>query len=342
MAQAAPPPRRGVTKNLLVVALCLLVGGAVASVLREPSVPRTLPREAVDAGVLTGGPAVPTQGPKVPKEEPKVPIREVRTARLDGPFVDPRVPRRMPPGRTARPKNAAVWCEGLSVERCGSHREDCEVGAYCDGVRFCRSRPEFPSAEACAAEGILGANVACCSGLVARCGVPAGGRGACNPQKGDESEPVCIRCGDGVCGPFEQACNCPEDCATSEARPKLRFQGPWPQGVAPDGAAPEGTTAPGQCLDTQASPEGVLRCLESWSEGLFGLRRSAELQRVEDLESFTPFDLDLMRCLERGSSYAARRSETSREGCLEALYQRTQDSRLDKLRWFSSSYGRSR
>ncbi|WP_342377256.1 hypothetical protein NVS55_38250 [Myxococcus stipitatus] len=342
MAQAAPSPHRRVTKNLLVVVLCLLVGGAAAFALREPSAPEPPPMEPVDAGVPTGGPAVPTQAPKVPKEGPKVPIREVRTARLDGAFVDPRMPRRMPPGPTFRPKNPAVWCEGLSVERCGSHREDCEVGVYCDGVRFCRSRPEFPSEESCAAEGILGANVACCSGLVARCGVPTRGHEACDPQKGDASEPVCLRCGDGVCGPFEQACNCPEDCATSEARPKRRFQGPWPRDVPPEDVAPKGTTTPGQCLDTQASPEGIQRCLESWSEGLFGLRDSEALQHVEDLKPFTPFDVDLLRCLERGSSYAARRSEISREGCIEALYLRTRDSRLDKLRWFSSSYGRSR
>ncbi|QSQ12286.1 hypothetical protein [Myxococcus landrumensis] len=342
MAQAAPPPHRSVTKNLLVVALCLLVGGAAAFALRAPSAPEAPPMEPVDAGVPTGGPGVPTKEPGVPKKGPVVPTRNVKMARLDGAFVDPRIPRRMPPGPKSRQKNAAVWCEGLSVERCGGYRKDCEVGVYCDGVRFCRSRAEFPTEETCAGEGILGASVACCLGLVSRCGVPSGGREACDPQKGDESEPVCIRCGDGVCGPFEQSCNCPEDCATSEARPKLRFQGPWPKGASPDDVAPEGTTAPGQCLDTQASPEDVHRCLESWSEGLFGLRHSAELQRVEDLKPFTPFDLDVMSCLERWSSYAARRSETSREGCIEALYQRTRDSRLDKLRWFSSSYGGSR
>ncbi|QSQ12284.1 hypothetical protein [Myxococcus landrumensis] len=330
MAQAAPPPHRSVTKNLWVVALCLLVGGAAAFALREPSAPGAPPMDTGDAGVPTKEPAVPTKGPGVP-------TRDAKTARLDGPRHNPRIPRRMPEGPEFRQKTADVWCEGLSAERCGSYPRDCEVATYCDGVRFCRSQADFPSQETCAAEGILGANVACCPGLVPRCGVPSGARGACNAQQEEAAEPVCIRCGDGVCGVFEQACNCPEDCATSEARPKVRYQGLRPEGPpAQDAFVPEGAATPGQCLDILASPEAIHACLESWSDSLFGLRRVDDLQRVENLKPFTPFDLDLMRCLERSSSYSARRSDTSREGCIEALSQRTRDSRLDKLRWFST------
>ncbi|WP_338873226.1 hypothetical protein [Myxococcus stipitatus] len=333
----ATPWSQGVPKNLVIVALCLLVGGAAAFALREPRAPGALPVAPV---VSDGGTGVPTGGPEVPTGGPEVPIRDGKKARLTGAYVDPRRPRRMPPGPEMRHGTADVWCEGLSLERCGKYPQDCEVGVYCDGVRFCRSQPRFPSPETCAGEGILGANVACCSGLVARCGIPEGGRGTCNPQQGDESEPVCIRCGDGMCGPFEQACNCPEDCAPSEARPKLRYRGLRPEG--PEDFALDASAAPAQCLDTQPSPGAVHNCLVAWSESLFGLRTVAELERAEDLKPFTPFDLDLMRCLERSSSYAYRRSETSREGCIEALYRRTRDSRLDKLRWFSTLSGGAR
>ncbi|WP_338873231.1 hypothetical protein [Myxococcus stipitatus] len=347
---ASPSRSPGIAKNVLTVALFLLVGGAVAFALwaPSPSAPGAPPMEPVafepvafDAGatVATGAPVVPEGGPVMSAEGvPVVPPGDEELDRLSSARrVEPRRPERIGWGPALR-----VWCEGLPVEHCGKYPKDCEVGVYCDGERFCR-RKELPSGqETCAGEGIQGAVVACCPGLVARCGAPSGGE-TCDPQKGDESEPVCIRCGDGVCGPLEQPCNCPEDCAPSEARPKLRYQGLWPEGLASkDAHAPVGTTTPGQCLDARRSPESIHRCLVSWGEGLFGLSRAAELRRVDVLVAFTPFDVDLMGCLELASSYSRRRSESSREGCLEALYQRTQDPRLDKLRWFSSKYGGGR
>ncbi|WP_338873222.1 hypothetical protein [Myxococcus stipitatus] len=331
MAHAAPPspsaPRsRGVPKNLLIVALCLLVGGAAAFALREPGASEALP---VESGVSDGGTGVPTGGSVVPMGGPEVPTRDAKRAE-----VDPRSPQRLPPGPDKRQAPADVWCEGLSVERCGAYPQDCEVGVYCDGVRFCRARAEFPSQETCAGEGILGASVACCPGLVPRCGEPRGEGGTCDSQKGEVSEPVCVRCGDGVCGPFEQACNCPEDCAPSEARPKVRYRGPRPEG--PEDFALDASSTPGQCLDIGATQEDIRGCLRAWRESLFGPRTAAELQQAEDFKPFTPSDLDLMGCLELPSSYTDRRSETSQEGCIEALYQRTQDARLDKVRWFST------
>ncbi|QSQ12289.1 hypothetical protein [Myxococcus landrumensis] len=340
----ASPGRQGPTQNLLVIVLCLLAGGAVAFALRESRAPAPPPMEPVKPVApveFDGGAGVSAGGPVAPMDEPPVtpvPVEVAKRGRLSSDRVDPRLPHRLPPGGKMRMEVADVWCEGMPVERCGKYPQDCEVAVYCDGTRFCRSQELYPSLETCAGEGILGASVACCAGLVARCGVPSGGE-TCNLQKGDESEPVCIRCGDGVCGPFEQACNCPEDCATSASRPKLRYQGLWPEGAASmEGVTPGGTSRPGQCLDIPMSPEDVHRCLVSWSEGLFGLRRVAELQHVDDLGPFTPFDLDLMSCLERVSSYSDRRSETTREGCLEALFQRTRDARLDKVRWFSETY----
>ena len=358
----ATPRHQGVTKNVLIVVPCLLAGGAAAFVTlyperlsawmsrSDPSGERSNELTRVEGGqgpltVPLRLPPTPDGGAVVASGDAAILGREAEAAsedewreRFGRAWPDPRTPRRMPPGSEERESVVKVWCEGLPLARCGWYPKDCEVAVYCDGTRFCRSQESYPSQETCAAEGILGASVACCPGLVARCGVPSGS-GTCDRQEGSDAEPVCLRCGDGVCGPLEQACNCPEDCAPSEARPRVRHQGVWPEGAAARGVrAPKGTLLPGQCLDARKTPEDIQRCLVSWSEGLFARRRAAELQRVENLAPFTPFDVDLMACLERASSYDDRRSETSREGCIETLFRRTQDARLDKLRWYSFTY----
>ncbi|AGC49044.1 hypothetical protein MYSTI_07772 [Myxococcus stipitatus DSM 14675] len=304
---------RGVTKNLQVVALCLLTGGAVAFALREPSAPEVSSMGPVESGVPRGAPEVPSRS-----EEAR--LVEARP----GPSALEEEP-------AERPDAADVWCEGLSVERCGEYPQDCEAAVYCDGVRFCRAQERSRGQESCAGEGLHVGGRACCPGLVSRCGARLKDE-TCDSGE-ETSEPVCLRCGDGVCGVYEQACNCPEDCATSEARPKVHHRGLMPKGPPSE---LEKAATPGQCLDIHATAGGVHSCLESWSEALFGLSDADALPRVENLAPFTPFDIDLMRCLERWGSYAERRSETSREGCIEALYRRTQDARLDKLRWFST------
>ncbi|GEN13480.1 hypothetical protein SAMN05443572_1068 [Myxococcus fulvus] len=202
MAPAAPHPpsgsrRRGVAKNLLLVVACLLVGGAAAFVVP----PRDTPQDALPI------PAV--AAPKAETPTPPPPVKP-----LTGPYRDPRIPKRMPPGPELRRPTQDVWCEGLSVERCDDFPKDCELATYCDGVRFCRTQPRYPNEATCAEEGILGANVACCPGLVPRCGSLEHYVGPkCDPIEGTTAEPVCVRCGDGVCGRAEQVCNCPEDCA---------------------------------------------------------------------------------------------------------------------------------
>ena len=53
----------------------------------------------------------------------------------------------------------------------------------------------------------------CCTGLVKKCGVEFFD-GSCDmvAEYSMYGVPMCIPCGDGVCGQFENACNCPEDC----------------------------------------------------------------------------------------------------------------------------------
>ncbi|WP_342377253.1 hypothetical protein NVS55_38240 [Myxococcus stipitatus] len=303
-----------VTKNLLVVALCLLTGGAVAFALREPSPPEAPSMGPVDSGVPPGTPEVPSRS---------VEVRPVEARQA------PSIPEEVPEASPA----ADVWCEGLSAERCGEYPQDCEAASYCDGVRFCRRQEPGRGQGTCVGEGSPVGSGACCPGLAPRCGVEFEDETCDTEAEGEPVEPVCLRCGDGVCSVFEQPCNCPEDCATSEARPKVYYRGLMPEG--PSWAA-KGRSTPGQCLDTEPGPSKVQSCLQSWSEALFGLSDADALPRVENLAPFTPFDVDLMRCLERWGSYSERRSETSQEGCIEALYRRTRDARLDKLRWFST------
>ncbi|MEZ4475432.1 MAG: hypothetical protein R3F60_32485 [bacterium] len=105
----------------------------------------------------------------------------------------------------------------------------------------------IPDAGACVAEGDSVAVVpnapACCPGLTpVGCGAP-GADGQCEECVGAS---ICARCGDGVCGAGENACNCAEDCAH----------------------------APGQCqgtADCQGHPAPI-RCVGAWRCDPAGLR----------------------------------------------------------------------
>jgi|GEM_PF-3843819 len=119
-----------------------------------------------------------------------------------------------------------VWCEGLPLERCGAFPQHCREAAYCDGTRFCSA---WSGEEACAQEGSTAGPMACCSGLLPRCGVVSK-EGTCDSQFGTAARPVCLRCGDGVCDEGETRCDCPEDCDLSR-----RAGGPPPGDAPPPG-----------------------------------------------------------------------------------------------------------
>jgi hypothetical protein len=56
-------------------------------------------------------------------------------------------------------------------------------------------------------------HLACCAGLTPVEGYEATEREQhhqCVPSKGGRTN--CVKCGDGVCGPGENFCNCPADC----------------------------------------------------------------------------------------------------------------------------------
>lgn len=305
MAPAAPrppsPPRsRGVTKNLTVVTLFLLVGaGAAVGLLQWQRFEKS----------LTPGP-LPVSEPRIRRTEPP-----------SQPLIR----------RTEAPQARAVWCEGLPVERCGEQPEACRVSVYCDGVRFCTARRQDAREPECGAHGYTSGSVACCAGLAPRCGVPEPD-GTCDSQLGTEHQPRCLSCGDGVCDVLEQRCNCAEDCVPSATRPKLRYRGARPEGPRQgDINVPASVTRPGQCVEVLREPDLIRHCLVTWAHALFGRSGVAELRLAETLEPFTPFDLDLLECLDLSPGSSTPPDKTSREDCLAALSLRTRDARLDPL-----------
>jgi len=231
--------------------------------------------------------------------------------------------------KTSASPYADVWCEGLTVDRCGAFAEDCVLKTYCDGQRFCSRRRARPPAGGCGAEGAQGLAEPCCEGLVPRCGSRTL-EDACEPRRDSTDVPMCLRCGDGVCGFLEQRCNCPEDCESTKARPLIHYRGPRPGGPAPTARdVPAGVKSPGQCLESLDAADPIRRCLWRWAHDVLGRDDARELRRAANLAPFTVFDLDLMECLDEMEMPGEARS--ARKRCLEALMLRTKDARLQKL-----------
>jgi hypothetical protein len=104
---------------------------------------------------------------------------------------------------------AATPCDEIPVDQCPE--EICDRLINCRGETICHFKMIDPPA--CGNLSYAGQDVPCCPDLVRRCGVAFFDM-TCD-MYGDHSEynlPICIPCGDGVCGNFENICNCPEDC----------------------------------------------------------------------------------------------------------------------------------
>ena len=93
-----------------------------------------------------------------------------------------------PAGPAATRPLADVWCEGLPAERCGAFEKECHVATYCDGQRFCTSR-QGPRRLTCGENGYSGGEVACCEGLLARCGKMTGDT-TCDDERDSEQRPM--------------------------------------------------------------------------------------------------------------------------------------------------------
>ena len=99
-------------------------------------------------------------------------------------------------------------CDAISADCCPNDR--CQLLTDCSGNRVCYNR-FAGTPPACGAVGYYGQDVACCAGLVKRCGAPRSD-GTCDTTAGYNHLPQCLPCGDGQCDFFENSCNCPEDC----------------------------------------------------------------------------------------------------------------------------------
>ncbi|MDP2652639.1 MAG: hypothetical protein Q8Q08_01265 [Candidatus Omnitrophota bacterium] len=89
----------------------------------------------------------------------------------------------------------------------------CELVPDCSGGKACyeRRRDELPM---CGDTGYPWPDAECCDGMVRRCGIDfIDGRCDMEGKNSTYAAPVCLPCGDGTCGQFENKCNCPEDCS---------------------------------------------------------------------------------------------------------------------------------
>ena len=101
-------------------------------------------------------------------------------------------------------------CSAIPGDQCPN--EFCSVLEDCSSEKICRDQMSTGGLQ-CGNIAYSGQDIPCCSGLVKRCGVRFLD-GTCDMEGRNSaySLPICIPCGDGICGQFEDWCNCPEDC----------------------------------------------------------------------------------------------------------------------------------
>lgn len=101
-------------------------------------------------------------------------------------------------------------CVDIEADKCPA--DYCEVMENCSKEKICHYKMAGGKPK-CGSLAYAGQDVPCCKGLVQRCGIEF--MDATCDMEGKNSMyslPICIPCGDGVCGNFENRCNCPEDC----------------------------------------------------------------------------------------------------------------------------------
>lgn len=105
----------------------------------------------------------------------------------------------------------------------------CEVMTDCSDEKICHYKMTGEKPE-CGNLAYAGQDAECCDGLIKRCGVAfLDGRCDMEGKNSVYNLPICIPCGDGVCGQFEDRCNCPEDC---QRKLKKSVSLPVPKNVA--------------------------------------------------------------------------------------------------------------
>jgi len=104
-----------------------------------------------------------------------------------------------------------VECPKIDADHCPA--QFCQKMVNCSDDEIC-NYPMVGEKAQCGDLAYAGQDVDCCRGLVRRCGIQFID-GSCDMEGKDSvyELPICIPCGDGVCGQFENRCNCPEDCS---------------------------------------------------------------------------------------------------------------------------------
>ena len=108
-------------------------------------------------------------------------------------------------------------CPKIDVAHCPG--KYCEVMTDCSDQKICHYQMMGEKPE-CGDLAYAGQDVECCDGFVKRCGVEfLDGRCDMEGKNSVYNIPICIPCGDGICGQFEDRCNCPEDCKSQLKEP---------------------------------------------------------------------------------------------------------------------------
>ena len=106
-----------------------------------------------------------------------------------------------------------VKCTDIPADKCPL--DYCVVMENCSKEKICHFPMEGGKPK-CGDLAYAGQDVPCCKGLERRCGIEF--IDATCDMEGKNSVyslPICIPCGDGICGNFENRCNCPEDCGVA-------------------------------------------------------------------------------------------------------------------------------
>ena len=103
-------------------------------------------------------------------------------------------------------------CTSIPLDKCPE--QYCAVMTNCSDEKVCHYKMEGEPAK-CGDLAYAGQDVACCPGLVQRCGIEfLDGNCDMEGRNSVYDLPICIPCGNGICDQFENRCNCPEDCGT--------------------------------------------------------------------------------------------------------------------------------
>jgi len=185
--------------------------------------------------------------------------------------------------------------------------DTCRVMQTCSGTLKCEVSLKTDPSRECGGPGYYGQSLDCCPNHVRRCGQLMID-GSCDMTSGYVWYPECVPCGNDSCDWHENRCNCPEDCAPTDDRPRIRYRGlsriPRQPGAPYDDRQ---NTSPAFCTRSIADPDVLQECLRDWVITRFGHRQMFELDVAAEIDPFRAVDLRVHACMESRRDH--RRSE---------------------------------